>query len=88
MDIYPLSNKVAIQPTTEEKKTVGGILLVDTKDEKTQTGVVVATGYDAEQVIRGETVIFPKGIGIEFNIDGVDYIMLNENDILAAIETK
>lgn len=83
MNIRPTKGRVLVLPQESENKSASGLFLGGNNNDKTKRGTVIALHEDNLNMLAGDTVIFPKGYGIELNIDGVDYIMLNENDILA-----
>lgn len=84
--IQPLGSRVLVQPIEEESRTAGGIFLPDTAKEKPQLGLVVAIGDDEEiQVKAGDKVIYPKYTGTEFRYNGVEYLIMESNDILAKL---
>ena len=93
--IKPLSDRVVIQALEREEKTKSGIVLTDTAKEKPQEGRIVAVGngrlLDNGQrvsldVKAGDKVMFSKYAGTEIKIDGQDYLILSERDVLAIIE--
>ncbi|MFW6034993.1 MAG: co-chaperone GroES [Halothermotrichaceae bacterium] len=95
MKIKPLNNKVAVKfVEKEEEKTESGIVLPDTakKDEKPQQGEIVAVGDDCcnddgEPVINvGDLVVFDKYAGTKVELEGVDYVIISLDDVLAVIE--
>ena len=90
--IQPLGDKVVVKPGPEEEKTATGIVLPDTAKKKPQEGEVVAVGSgklldNSErapmQVKVGDTVIYSKYGGTEVEMDGVEYVILDEDSILA-----
>jgi chaperonin GroES len=94
MKIRPLADRVVIKRTQEEEKTKGGIIIPDTAKEKPIEGVVVAVG--AGKVLKdgktrpldvkeGDTVLFGKYSGTEVKLDGVEHVLLREDDILAVL---
>ena len=89
MAIKPLADRVLIEPAAAEEKTIGGIIIPDTAKEKPLQGKVVATGNgtkDEEMVVKeGDTVLYGKYAGQEIQVDGVDYLIMKQNDILAII---
>ncbi|MER3416368.1 MAG: co-chaperone GroES [Gemmataceae bacterium] len=94
MKIRPLDDRVVIEPLEAEEKTAGGIVLPDTAREKPQRGRVVAVGpgkllEDGTRapmsVAKGDEVIFGKYSGSEVKVDGVEYKIMRETDILAKI---
>ncbi|MFA4015084.1 MAG: hypothetical protein RUDDFDWM_000157 [Candidatus Fervidibacterota bacterium] len=97
MRVRPLDNRVLVKPIEQEEKTAGGIILPDTAKEKPQEGVVVAVG-EGRLLKNGErqpmsvkvndVVIFSKYAGTEIKIGGEDYIILDEDSILAIKESE
>ncbi|MGE5560235.1 MAG: co-chaperone GroES [Chloroflexota bacterium] len=89
--IKPLADRVVVKVLKEEEKTSGGIFLPDTAKEKPQIAEVVAVGpgkvEDGQRVAMevkvGDQVIFAKYSGTEVKIDGTEYLILRESDILA-----
>ena len=94
--LRPLSDHVVVEVIVKEERTASGIFLPDTaKKEKPVTGIAVAVGpgkvYDngervALEVKAGDQVVFAKYSGTEFSLDGKDYLVLSERDILAIVE--
>lgn len=89
MKVKPLSDRVLIQPNPAEEKTAGGLIIPDTAKEKPLAGKVVAVGPGTSEVKMevkaGDTVLYGKYSGTEVNIDGEDYLIMRQNDILAVI---
>ena len=87
--IEPLGTRVLIRPLEKESKTASGIILPETAKEKPQQGVIEAVG-DAEEMItdlkEGDKVLFPKYTGTEIQLNGVDYLIMEEGDVLARIK--
>jgi chaperonin GroES len=90
--IKPLGDRIVVLPTPREETTRGGIILPDTAKEKPQEGKVIAVGPGrrteegkliAPEVSAGETVVYAKYGGTEIKLDGTDYLILSERDILA-----
>jgi chaperonin GroES len=95
MKVKPLHDRVIVLRLDEETKTAGGIIIPDTAKEKPQRGQVVAVGdgkvdEDGKRVPvdvkKNDQVLFGKYSGTEIKIDGVDHLILREDDILAVIE--
>ena len=95
MKIRPLSDRVLVVGIEEKKKTTGGIIIPDTVKEKPQEGKVVAVGpgkWDESgkriplEVKKGHHVLFGKYVGNEIKIEGVEYLIMREDDILGIIE--
>lgn len=82
----PLAGKVLVKPQEAEQKTASGIFIPDSAKEKPLTGKVVAVGKakkDEEmEVAVGNTVLYGKYAGTELNIDGENYLLLSQNDVL------
>ena len=94
LQIKPLADRVVIKKLDAEEKTTGGIVLPDTAKEKPQQGEILAVGpgrFDdkcnrqAMEVKVGDKVLFAKYSGTEVKIDGVEYLILAERDILAVV---
>jgi chaperonin GroES len=89
INIKPLADRVLIEPTVSETKTASGIILPDSAKEKPQKGTVVAVGNGtADQkltVKKGDTVLYGKYAGTEIQVDGSEYLIMRESDILAII---
>ncbi|MDR0713596.1 MAG: co-chaperone GroES [Bacteroidales bacterium] len=87
--IKPLSDRVLIQPVEAESKTASGLIIPDTAKEKPQKGTVVAVGPgtkdESMQVKVDDVVLYGKYSGSELNIDGTDYLIMRQSDILAVI---
>jgi chaperonin GroES len=84
--IQPLGTRVLIRPLEQESKTASGLLLPETAKEKPQTGKVVAVGDDESIKLKAnDKVLFAKYSGTEFKMDGVDYLLLEANDVLARL---
>ena len=89
INIKPLADRVVIAPLAAETTTASGIIIPDTAKEKPQKGTVVATGPgtkdDAITVKIGGNVLYGKYAGTELKLDGGDYIIMRESDILGII---
>lgn len=87
--IKPLGERVVVEPTPAKEKTAGGIIIPDTAKEKPQHGTVVAVPVENKEkpvtVKVGDKVLYGKYSGTEITIDGNDYLIMNESDILAII---
>jgi chaperonin GroES len=88
MKIKPLADRVLAKIEKSEAKSAGGIIIPDTAQEKTQTGVVTDVGDDKEviKVQAGQKIMYDKYAGTQVKIDGVEYLILKMSDILAIIE--
>ena len=95
LKIRPLGEKVLIKRLEAEEKTKGGIVLPDTAKEKPQKGTVLAVG-DGKllkdgtrakfQVSKGDKVLFTSYAGTEIKVDGHEYMLMDESDILAILD--
>lgn len=87
--IKPLADRVVVEPAKAEEKTASGIIIPDTAKEKPQRGTVVAVGpgkKDEPVTLQvGDQVLYGKYSGTEINIEGADYLIMRESDILAVI---
>lgn len=85
----PISDRVVIKPSPAEEVTKGGIYVPDTAKEKQQKGEVVAVGPGKDgnlmTVAVGDIVLYGKYAGQEVNIDGDDYVVMKEDDILIVL---
>ena len=95
MKIRPLQDRVIVKRVAEENKTKGGIIIPDSAKEKPSEGEVVAVGNGkiddkgalrALTVKKGDRILFGKYSGNEIKVDGVDHLILREDDILGIIE--
>jgi len=95
MKIRPLADKVLVQRVEAETKTAGGIVLPDTAKEKPQRGKVISVGAGKllddgsrgkMQIKKGYMVLFTSYAGTEIKIDGKEYLIMDESDIMAIIE--
>jgi chaperonin GroES len=95
MKVTPLQDRVLVVRTEEEEKTAGGIIIPDTAKEKPQEGKVIAVGTgkldeDGKRipldVKKGDRVLFSKYAGSEITIDGVEHLIMREDDILAIVK--
>ncbi|MFV0540350.1 MAG: co-chaperone GroES [Aestuariibaculum sp.] len=89
LNIKPLADRVLIEPAAAESKTASGIIIPDNAKVKSQKGTVVAAGKgtkDAPITVKvGDTVLYDKYAGDELKLEGNDYLMMRESDILAII---
>ena len=95
MKFRPLHDRVLIRRLEGEDKTAGGIIIPDTAKEKPMQGEVIAVGPGARDesgkvnpldVKAGDTVLFGKWSGTEVKIDGVEYLIMKESDIMGVLE--
>lgn len=93
--VRPLHDKLLVQRVEQETKTAGGIIIPDTAQEKPMQGKVCAVGSGTRDesgkihpldVKVGDKVLFAKWGGTEIKIEGVEYLVLKESDVLAIIE--
>ena len=89
MNVKLLSDRVLVLPNPAEEKTAGGLIIPDTAKEKPLAGKVVAVGPGTSEVKMevkvGDQVLYGKYAGQEIQVDGVDYLIMKQNDILAII---
>ncbi|OGU16532.1 MAG: co-chaperone GroES [Geobacteraceae bacterium GWC2_53_11] len=95
MNLRPLQDRIIVKRVEEETKTAGGLFIPETAKEKPQRGEIVAVGNGKKtedgkvlplDVKVGDVVLFGKYAGTEVKVDGNDYLMMREDDILAVIE--
>lgn len=87
MNIRPLADRVLVEPKEAETRTASGIYIPETAKEKPQQGTVVAVGNGKKdepmELKVGDVVIYGKYSGTEINVDGKDYLMMRQSDIMA-----
>jgi chaperonin GroES len=97
MKFRPLHDRVVLKRVDQEEKTVGGIIIPDTAQEKPMEGKIIATGPGARSedgtlhaldVKAGDRVLFGKWSGTEVKIDGEEYLIMKESDIMGVIEVS
>jgi chaperonin GroES len=85
-----LAGKILVQPKEAEKKTASGIIIPDSAKEKPQVGKVVLVGAakkdEPMEISVGDVVSYGKYSGTELNIDGVDYLLMSQTDVLFIAE--
>jgi len=95
MAVKPLDDRVLVKQSEAEERTAGGIVLPDTAKEKPQRGKVIAvgpgklleTGKRGEMSLKkGNEVFYAKYSGTEIKIDGEEYVIIRESDVLAVVE--
>lgn len=89
LNIKPLADRVLVEPMEAETTTAAGIIIPDNAKEKPQKGTVVAVGNGKKDeplsVKVGDSVLYGKYGGTELKLDGKDYLMMRESDILAIV---
>ncbi|RZS99807.1 co-chaperone GroES [Aquimarina brevivitae] len=89
LNIKPLSDRVVVEPLPAETKTASGLFIPDSAQEKPQKGKIAAVGNgkkDHEMTVKvGDTVLYGKYAGTELKLDGKDYLIMREDDILAIV---
>jgi chaperonin GroES len=95
MKVRPLHDRLIVRRIDEEEKTAGGIIIPDTAKEKPQEGRVIAVGpgkvnEEGEvtplDVKKGDRVLFSKYAGTEIQLEGVEHLIIREDDVLAVLE--
>ncbi len=95
MKLKPLQDRILVQRVEEEKTTKGGIIIPDTAKEKPAEGKVIAVGNGkvgddgkriALEIKVGDRILFGKYSGSEVKIEGEDYLIMREDDVLGVIE--
>lgn len=95
MNIRPLHDRIIVERIEEEATTAGGLIIPDTAKEKPQEGKITAVGNGKKtedgkslplDVKVGDKVLFGKYAGTEIKIDGKEYLMMREDDIMAVVE--
>lgn len=91
MIIEPLGARVLVKPMEKENMTASGIVLPETAKEKPQQGTIEAVGSEEEMLTDlavGERVLFAKYAGSEISMNGTDYLLLEESEILARLKEE
>ena len=95
MKITPLADRIVVERLEAEEKTAGGIVLPDTAKEKPKQGKVIAVGEGKvlesgevakPAVKKGDVVLFSSYAGTEVKVDGKEYLIMKEDDVLAVLE--
>ena len=95
MNVRPLHDRIVVQRLEEGEQKVGGIIIPDTATEKPQRGTVIAAGSGKSNddgkripldVNAGDTILFGKYSGQEIKLEGEDYLIMREDEVLAIIE--
>ncbi|NNF33619.1 MAG: co-chaperone GroES [Saprospiraceae bacterium] len=86
----PINDRIVVKPAPADEKTRGGIIIPDTAKEKPQRGEVVAVGPGKDgnlmTVATGDIVLYGKYAGTELNYEGVDYLIMREDDVLVILD--
>ena len=87
--VRPLHDRILVRRMAEEEKTAGGLFIPDTAKEKPQKGKIVAAGSGKKdepmELKEGDMVLYGKYAGTEINIDGEEYLIMRQSDVLAII---
>jgi len=95
MNIKPLADRILVKPVQESETVKGGIIIPDTAKEKPQEGVIIAIGEGRisdsgdtiqPKVKKDDKVLYSKYAGTEITVEGEDYLIMRESDVLAIIE--
>jgi chaperonin GroES len=95
MNLKPLDDRIVVKPNEAEERTASGLVIPDTAKEKPQIGEVIAVGPGARDedgdripmdVSVGDKVLYSKFAGTEIKLDGSDYLVLSERDLLAVVK--
>ena len=94
MQVRPLHDRILVQRVEEGEQNIGGIIIPDSAKEKPQRGTVIAAGNGrhttggkriALELKQGDAILFGKFSGQEVKLDGIDYLIMKEDEVLAAI---
>jgi len=97
MKIEPLGDKIVVKRLEAEEKTAGGIVLPETAKEKPKEGKIISVGpgkvldsgeRSKMQLKKGDRVIFASYAGTEVEVDGEEFLIMSEEDVLAVVQTK
>jgi len=96
MALKPLGDRIVVRPLEAQEKTKSGLVLPDTAKEKPQEGKVIAVGtgrllddggVKALEIRNGDRVLYGKYAGSEISLEGEDYLILREEDVLAVVQS-
>ncbi len=96
MALKPLGDRIVVRPLEAQEKTKSGLVLPDTAKEKPQEGKVIAVGtgrllddggVKALEIKNGDRVLYGKYAGSEISLEGEDYLILREEDVLAVVQS-
>jgi chaperonin GroES len=89
MNIKPLADRVLVEPKEAETKTASGLYIPDTAKEKPQQGKIIAVGNGKKdepmELKVGDLILYGKYSGTEINVEGKEYLMMRQSDVLAVI---
>ena len=94
MNVKPLADRILVRPLDAEEKTAGGLFIPDNAKEKPQKGEVIAvgpgkvaeSGAKIEMTVKvGDKILYGKYSGTEVTVDGADYLIMRESDVLAVV---
>lgn len=89
MNIKPIADRVVVEPQAAQEKTVSGLFIPESAKERPLQGVVIAVGAGTAEikmeVAVGDTVLYGKYSGTEITLEGTDYLIMKQNDILAIL---
>ncbi len=96
MKVRPLHDRIIVQRIDEGEQKIGGIIIPDSAKEKPQQGKVIAVGLGKKEknervpldVKEGETILFGKYSGQDIKIDGEEYLIMREDEVLAVLDSK
>ena len=97
MNVRPLHDRIIVQRLEEGEQKVGGIIIPDTAKEKRQQGKVIAVGNGKAKddgkrvpldVAAGDTILFGKYSGQEIKLDGEEYLIMREDEVLAVLDAR
>ena len=96
MSLKPLGDRIVVKPLDAQEKTKSGLVLPDSAKEKPQEGKVLAVGHGrllddgsvkALEIKNGDRVLYGKYAGTEISLEGTDYLILREEDVLAIVQS-
>jgi len=83
--LKPLADRIVLKRTEAEERTASGIVLPDSAKEKPEMAEVIEVGKDVKEVNKGQKVVFGKYATTEVKLDGAEYLIVKEEDILAIL---
>lgn len=83
--IKPIKELIVVRPDIQGDKTSSGIIIPEVAKEKQQTGKVIAIGGDVREIQPGDIILFGKYSGSEVEVDGINYLIFKEDDVLGIL---
>jgi chaperonin GroES len=86
MSIRPLHNYIVVEPDEAKEVSKGGILIPEQSLDKPQRGTVLDVGPDVDSVTCGDYILYAKGVGMEFEENSLNFLLMKEEDLLGILD--